>query len=286
LCRRMPPSRCRPRSKSPAPGFASAKMACRICFEEDDRGKLLAPCECAGTQRWVHRECLDLWRSTADASNGRASRCVVCHASFVLRPTRMLAEVGLDMARRLAVALVCVYLAGLALIRMLRDMPCVPACPAARCRPCVLAGEDDVEADAQAVFALGAQAVLAFIGLYDLACWWALWAAGFAFLVTYTAMHGVATALFLARSLLDPQFEPADLDFHARVLVLVLLCVCSECACVLLLAAPLRVDLDVLRIWGCVNVVVMLLSLANYELLKREQSALVVDLASRTDDDL
>lgn len=34
---------------------------CRICLEEEPLD-FISPCQCRGTQRFVHRECLDLWR--------------------------------------------------------------------------------------------------------------------------------------------------------------------------------------------------------------------------------
>ena len=37
---------------------------CRICFSGVDEGKLIAPCKCDGTQRYVHEECLRKWQRT------------------------------------------------------------------------------------------------------------------------------------------------------------------------------------------------------------------------------
>ena len=41
------------------------EKTCRICFEEDDpeHTTMIAPCRCKGSSRWVHRECLDEWRT-------------------------------------------------------------------------------------------------------------------------------------------------------------------------------------------------------------------------------
>lgn len=36
---------------------------CRICFDSSEPETLIAPCSCAGTQRWIHRGCLDEWRA-------------------------------------------------------------------------------------------------------------------------------------------------------------------------------------------------------------------------------
>lgn len=46
---------------------------CRICFSDDvedpDLGKLLSPCRCRGTSRYVHQGCLKRWRA-ASANSG------------------------------------------------------------------------------------------------------------------------------------------------------------------------------------------------------------------------
>ncbi|KAH0687768.1 hypothetical protein KY290_019367 [Solanum tuberosum] len=36
---------------------------CRICLDNEGED-LIAPCHCKGTQKYVHRSCLDNWRST------------------------------------------------------------------------------------------------------------------------------------------------------------------------------------------------------------------------------
>ncbi|KAG5239436.1 hypothetical protein OIU78_006019 [Salix suchowensis] len=55
---------------------------CRICLDIGGED-LIAPCDCKGTQKYVHRSCLDNWRSTM---KGFAfSRCTVCRAMFILR---------------------------------------------------------------------------------------------------------------------------------------------------------------------------------------------------------
>ena len=54
---------------------------CRICFEgadQVDADVLIAPCDCSGSQRWVHRLCLERWQRQILLSNGRAERCNVC----------------------------------------------------------------------------------------------------------------------------------------------------------------------------------------------------------------
>ncbi|XP_022724167.1 E3 ubiquitin-protein ligase MARCH8-like isoform X3 [Durio zibethinus] len=55
---------------------------CRICLdiEGDD---LIAPCHCKGTQKYVHRSCLDNWRSTKEGF--AFAHCTECRALFILR---------------------------------------------------------------------------------------------------------------------------------------------------------------------------------------------------------
>lgn len=55
---------------------------CRICL--DNEGKdLIAPCHCKGTQKYVHRSCLDNWRSTKEGF--AFAHCTECRARFLLR---------------------------------------------------------------------------------------------------------------------------------------------------------------------------------------------------------
>lgn len=59
---------------------ASEMYACRFCLEEGSRLDFIAPCRCAGTSKWVHRACLDQWRSTRE--DKAFSQCTECHAYY------------------------------------------------------------------------------------------------------------------------------------------------------------------------------------------------------------
>ncbi|CAF1624694.1 unnamed protein product [Rotaria magnacalcarata] len=62
----------------------SAK-ACRICFDTDNPNDLISPCLCKGGSAYVHRKCLDDWRSVN--KNGRAFKfCDVCQFEYVIEP--------------------------------------------------------------------------------------------------------------------------------------------------------------------------------------------------------
>ncbi len=60
-------------------------ITCRICLEDElDRADVIAPCSCMGSSKFVHRECLDIWRTT---QQDRAfSRCTECLTDFRLIP--------------------------------------------------------------------------------------------------------------------------------------------------------------------------------------------------------
>ena len=36
-----------------------SEKECRICYLEE----IISPCLCNGTGKWVHRECLEIWRA-------------------------------------------------------------------------------------------------------------------------------------------------------------------------------------------------------------------------------
>ncbi|CAH1417455.1 unnamed protein product [Lactuca virosa] len=64
---------------------AGSITTCRICLEcdgeEDD--DLISPCMCKGTQQFVHRACLDHWRSVKEGF--AFSHCMTCKAQFHLQ---------------------------------------------------------------------------------------------------------------------------------------------------------------------------------------------------------
>jgi len=57
------------------------EMQCKICLETDGND-LIAPCYCSGSSKWIHRSCLDTWRST---HAGRAfTHCGLCGFEYVI----------------------------------------------------------------------------------------------------------------------------------------------------------------------------------------------------------
>ena len=63
---------------------------CRICLEdEEDDSKLIIPCKCKGTHKYVHKYCLHKWRHTNDDDitnvqilYNRRERCGICKTRY------------------------------------------------------------------------------------------------------------------------------------------------------------------------------------------------------------
>lgn len=56
---------------------------CRICFET--KGELISPCNCNGSLKYIHRECLQKWRKTLPINvfnNKRDIQCEICHRFY------------------------------------------------------------------------------------------------------------------------------------------------------------------------------------------------------------
>ncbi|PIA65458.1 hypothetical protein AQUCO_00100745v1 [Aquilegia coerulea] len=61
----------------------SSAACCRICLEYNGESDLISPCMCKGTQQFVHRSCLDHWRSVKEGF--AFSHCTTCRAQFHLQ---------------------------------------------------------------------------------------------------------------------------------------------------------------------------------------------------------
>lgn len=58
---------------------------CRICLEdENDINKLIAPCRCSGSSKYVHLDCLQTWRRTSRGGIGE-NKCMECHTEYLIR---------------------------------------------------------------------------------------------------------------------------------------------------------------------------------------------------------
>ena len=96
----------RMRAPSPAAATATTKPAapliiataeemaegimCRFCFDDSSTEKLIAPCGCTGSAKWVHQTCLIKWqKASMRAYSGHESVCSVCNVTYALPPPVM-----------------------------------------------------------------------------------------------------------------------------------------------------------------------------------------------------
>ena len=86
LTRAAPPASTTTAAKQPLTGDAAAdeERICRICFGEEDRESLIAPCACRGSMKYVHADCLREWLSKTVNSDSRRT-CGQCNTNYKLR---------------------------------------------------------------------------------------------------------------------------------------------------------------------------------------------------------
>lgn len=57
---------------------------CRICYEEESAENILiSPCLCDGTSKYVHQNCLEMWRLCCDNPDGE-KKCMECRAEYAI----------------------------------------------------------------------------------------------------------------------------------------------------------------------------------------------------------
>ncbi|KAL2257883.1 hypothetical protein VTK26DRAFT_9054 [Humicola hyalothermophila] len=94
--------------------FAS-KARVRYVSEDPELGRLISPCKCKGSQKYVHEGCLQAWRNAAPLSDRNYWRCPTCHFEYRmerLRWGRWLSSKALRAALTVLVMLVTVFLLG------------------------------------------------------------------------------------------------------------------------------------------------------------------------------
>lgn len=57
---------------------------CRICFESDNHQDLISPCNCSGTSKYVHRDCLNRWRILSNNPDS-ITHCNECKFEYIMQ---------------------------------------------------------------------------------------------------------------------------------------------------------------------------------------------------------
>ena len=56
-------------------------LQCRICLDEDEIVNLVSPCNCSGTSKYIHAECLNTWRDQ-NINSPHYNVCIDCRANY------------------------------------------------------------------------------------------------------------------------------------------------------------------------------------------------------------
>lgn len=71
---------------------------CRICLETDDEENLCSPCKCIGTQKYVHKECLNKFREQFYNFHVHRLYCAVCKTEYTIECESFTLTVDTDMS--------------------------------------------------------------------------------------------------------------------------------------------------------------------------------------------
>ncbi|KAK4678473.1 hypothetical protein QC764_307940 [Podospora pseudoanserina] len=94
--------------------FAS-KARVRYVSEDPELGRLMSPCNCKGSQKYVHEGCLQAWRNAAPMSERNYWRCPTCKFEYRmerLRWSRWLSSKALRAAITILVMMITVFILG------------------------------------------------------------------------------------------------------------------------------------------------------------------------------
>ena len=65
-----------------ATGMFAAKQRVRYVSDDPELGRLISPCKCKGSQKYVHEGCLQAWRMSAPMSDRNYWKCPTCHFQY------------------------------------------------------------------------------------------------------------------------------------------------------------------------------------------------------------
>uniref|UniRef100_A0A0R3VWQ0 RING-CH-type domain-containing protein n=1 Tax=Taenia asiatica TaxID=60517 RepID=A0A0R3VWQ0_TAEAS len=91
--------------------------SCRICYDSNEstndrevepRGRLIAPCLCTGSLKYVHQWCIQRWIELS-----RSRRCELCHFKFCMRKqAKKNKEVAMQNSKSYTFEIIAIFLTG------------------------------------------------------------------------------------------------------------------------------------------------------------------------------
>lgn len=100
-------------------GLFSPKVRVRYISEDPESGRLISPCKCKGTQKYVHEGCLQAWRRAAPLSDRNYWSCPTCKFQYRMARLKMGSWLGSKVTR--AVLTVVVMVVALFLLGFVAD---------------------------------------------------------------------------------------------------------------------------------------------------------------------
>ncbi|KAK0706782.1 hypothetical protein B0T26DRAFT_609693, partial [Lasiosphaeria miniovina] len=74
--------------ESVAGGLFPSRTRVRYVSDDPELGRLISPCKCKGSQKYVHEGCLQQWRRAAPMSDRNFWRCPTCHFQYRMQRLR------------------------------------------------------------------------------------------------------------------------------------------------------------------------------------------------------
>jgi len=96
-------------------GLFQSRTRVRYVSEDAELGRLISPCLCKGSQRYVHEGCLQAWRQSAPLSDRNFWRCPTCQFEYRLNRIKYgqwISSKGVRAAVTLGIMLLTVFLLG------------------------------------------------------------------------------------------------------------------------------------------------------------------------------
>ena len=69
---------------------------CRICLDTHNNSRLISPCSCKGSNKWVHEECLKKWR-LLNINKNHFYKCSVCQKDYVFKINKSIEKFSFDL---------------------------------------------------------------------------------------------------------------------------------------------------------------------------------------------